>query len=593
MATRNNFSKKKQAIQQGNYQNLDKPESHHVSKKAEIKNILEWEKQIWFWRSHLDIFIEEYFSTPEKPINLFPFQKVVTRACGNCNEVIDVEARSLGKTFKIALIATGLAILYPFNRILVVSKTARQAILTVKYIEQLANSSSNIAREIIFPIRIQKDEAVVKFKSGSVIEALPAGTDMDSLRGKRAKVIIIDESLLIKSEPIQKVLYPIIQYKRDIYWKYKDQGFEDFDSKIIQISSAYIKSCDFYTRFKNAINEMKQGNKKVFACALSYKTGIRYGIIDENFVESQKKTMPLSSWEMEWNARFIGATEGSYFPYDLTEPCRNLEHVEISQPKGSKSRYILSLDVATSTAKTADNACLCVVKISEKTDGTFIKYLVYMRSYHGYKLESLSQEVRKTCVRFPNIEKVIIDINALGEGIISLLNTPYVDEDNKEHPPFVLDDLENYNNSNVLPIIRGIKPDNKINKRMATATRMYLENKSLHIPVPSANVRRDNSENISSKKKSVRKEEIAKQMLLEEFSIYLEADALQFEMGNIVPKITASGNVTYDTLTQTQHKDRYSALAMAMEYIFTLEEENKKNMINSSSNECLGLAFNW
>ena len=67
-----------------------------------------------------------------------------------------------------------------------------------------------------------------------------------------------------------------------------------------------------------------------------------------------------------------------------------------------------------------------------------------------------------------------------------------------------------------------------------------------------------------------------KRLSPEEMAVFLEADALQFEMGNIVEKTSASGNKTYDVPHAGQHKDRYSSLAMANDYISELEKENVK-----------------
>lgn len=569
MANRMNFSKKKQNKQAGKYSDIYSAESRVSTRQHSINNPEEWEKQIWYWRSHIDVFVQEYFSTEEKPISLFPFQQVIARACSSCSIVDDVESRSLGKTFKMALILLAFAVLYADNKILVVSKTVKQALLTLRYIESLAGDNPNISKEIVFPIRMAKDGGMIKFKSGSEIEAMAMNVDGSNLRGLRKKIIYIDESAWVKTDVVQSVLFPILQYKRDVFWKYKDQGFEDFPSKLFQTTSAYLKSCDFFSRFKNTLRDIKNGDVSKFACALNYKTGVRNGIIDEYFVESQKSQMPLTSWQMEWNTIFIGATEGSYFPYELTEPCRTFNNIELIQPKNSKSRYILSCDVATSAAAGADNACICVIKLSELSNGTFTKYLVWIKTYHGHQLELLANEIRTICVRFPNIEKVIIDANALGEGVVSLLNTPFVDEENnKEYPPFIPDTFEKTSGS-ALPIIRAVKADNKFNARMATATRMFLENKSLKLPIPSMSVRREQEAEAAEKAK------VNKVMVMEETAVYIETDALQFEMGNIIPKMTVAGNIQYDTVSNHLHKDRYSALAMGLEYIYSLEQANR------------------
>ena len=73
----------------------------------------------------------------------------------------------------------------------------------------------------------------------------------------------------------------------------------------------------------------------------------------------------------------------------------------------------------------------------------------------------------------------------------------------------------------------------------------------------------------------------------EELAVFLEADALQFEMGNIVEKTSASGNKTYDVPRTSQHKDRYSALAMANDYISELEKENVR--LHKRGPVCVGI----
>jgi hypothetical protein len=113
---------------------------------------------------------------------------------------------------------------------------------------------------------------------------------------------------------------------------------------------------------------------------------------------------------------------------------------------------------------------------------------------------------------------------------------------------------------------------------MATATRMYLENKSLKMPLTSANLRRDfeNEEN--------------KKMTKEKLAIFIETDALQYEMGNIVSRITHSGNIIYETSNASMLKDRYTSLGMALEYIMELENLNKKEK-NKGNEICFGGAY--
>ena len=65
-----------------------------------------------------------------------------------------------------------------------------------------------------------------------------------------------------------------------------------------------------------------------------------------------------------------------------------------------------------------------------------------------------------------------------------------------------------------------------------------------------------------------------RKLTLQEKAVYLEGDALQIEM-----RTGAGGNVLYDVARASQHKDRYSALAMAVRYIAELEDERKRRLM--------------
>lgn len=75
---------------------------------------------------------------------------------------------------------------------------------------------------------------------------------------------------------------------------------------------------------------------------------------------------------------------------------------------------------------------------------------------------------------------------------------------------------------------------------------------------------------------------------MEEKAIFLESDALQIEMGNIVMRTTSGNTIIYDVARASQHKDRYSALSMAVRYIAELEEIRKRKLLQPSE-ACIGV----
>ena len=79
-----------------------------------------------------------------------------------------------------------------------------------------------------------------------------------------------------------------------------------------------------------------------------------------------------------------------------------------------------------------------------------------------------------------------------------------------------------------------------------------------------------------------------KKLTVEEKAIFLEGDALQIEMGNIVMRTTTGNIALYDVARASQHKDRYSSLSMAVRYIAELEETRKRRLMQPKD-ACIGV----
>lgn len=473
----------------------------------------------------------------------------------------------------VAAVCVAIAILYPFTPIAVVSATAQQATIVLRKIQSFIEMYPAILPEINItgrePVVISKDKGVARFKNSSKIESFST----TSVIGERAKVLAVDEAYRVQEHVLKQNVGPITNYTRDVCVQ---NNIEDFDSKMINFTSACRKSNYFYRDFVEVYEQMERGSERHFACALDYNAAVRMGISKAEFFEEKKRELPDSVFASEYGSFFLGEEENSVFPYDLTDSVRNLKRVEYTMPHGSKAYYIMSVDLATSSAKGSDNAVVCVLKCTDKEDGTIIKQLVYIRSYNGKRLDELAEEVRRTYVRFPSTTKIVFDQRGLGDSFPAFFDTPWVDpETDKEYPAWGLDDEPQAMAS---PILHSFKATLALNQELVTALRVALEQKTLLIPIDSRSL----EENLSDGAASVKKEELA---------IYIEADALQVEMGNLVMRTsTGTGNVTYDTAKKTQHKDRYSSLAMGVWYIARLEAENKRLVAaRKQGANCVGL----
>ena len=292
--------------------------------------------------------------------------------------------------------------------------------------------------------------------------------------------------------------------------------------------------------------------------------------------------MPESKFDMEYGSIFIGAESGSVFPYELTEKCRILKDVEISMPVKSTAQYVMGVDLATSSAKQADNAVIVLIKLVECENGSYLKKIVFIRSYHGKRLDSLATEVRKLLVKFPNVEKIVIDCRGLGDAFPVFLSQPWIEpETNKEYPPLVPDN-EHSLIHNALPLLRPVIANNALNHQMVNITTVALEQRSLELPVSSRYIL-DNKITVDDD------DEGDKKLTMQEKAVFVEADALQIELGNIVSKETGAGSIIYDVAKASQHKDRYSALGMALLYVNELEDMRKKLIYQNQNNVIVGV----
>lgn len=517
---------------------------------------------IKFYRSHLDIFIQDAFY----PVKLTKTQRVLARAIGNNEDVKIVASRGYGKSFVVALSALALGCLYPGTLVAVCSGTAQQAAITLQKLKILADTNANIANQLTSGsartlVQLSRDKGKASLKNGSIIESF----SMDSIRGQRAKIVIEDEVALINQEDLNAVVAPLKNYKRPISF---ERGYKDFASKTISITSAVEKTNSFYSEFLRVAKKMPKPGSGCFAVALNYEAAIDDGITDASFFLKEKERMPQTTFAMEYDSKFLGAASGSAFPFQLTNPCRILEKIQLAQPKNSKSRYVISLDIATSNADTADNSIIAVIKFTERTDGTFLKRLVFMKSFHGKGLDTLAQEIRVLYHnRFPNCEKIIYDARGVGDAFDKFMDSEWTDvQTGREYPPLVTDDVRKLD-PDAIPILHPVRAVQALNQRIATNLRIVLQKKTLELPI--------NSRAIQAKKIDAQRTDQPMQLTQQEMAVYFEADALQMELGNVFARVSSSGNVLYDCKAN-QHKDRYSALAYNNDYICELEKENMR-----------------
>lgn len=233
-------------------------------------------------------------------------------------------------------------------------------------------------------------------------------------------------------------------------------------------------------------------------------------------------------------------------------------------------------DVAVSTEKSSDNASTHVIKLREKKNGTFIKELVYSKTMNGVSLQQQRDFLRELVhIRFPNTEKIVIDAQSAGQGLLSLLAETWEYKDERgevyEYPPLVADDdQEAMSMSGAIPMVRAIQAYGNFNNKFYPYMKSCFEDGSLHLMT-------DSSESDEQYKNG--------EITPEEQLVHVEHDILIQELSNIKQEISDKSNtMVYSRIVKKKKRDRATSLMYGLSYVFELEFERKSKAYRKNEN---------
>lgn len=556
------YNKKLKAKLNGAYDDFEAPESNIIVNEETV-NKKAWMEFFGYYRYHIDEFAIDVLG-----LKLYPFQRVILRGMVKHHSSMFIACRGLGKSYLCAVFFICAAILYPGIKCGIASGNFKQAKnIIVQKIEGELIKNENIKREIQFPIRSGNDECFVRFKNGSEIRAIAVDqrNSGDGARSWRFHWLVIDEARLLKDNIIEEILIPMTKTKRDvaIYNKVEEKG------KVVFITSAYLKTSPLYSRFLHHYQMMMTGGNEYYVCALPYQVGVQAGIFDEDDItkELEKPSMSNDKFSYEYRGTFVGSSNESYYPYEMTLPCRTGNRGELEQPKKSTAKYIITHDVALSDAKNADNACTHVCKLVERPNGSLKKSVVFTRVMAGMTLPEQRDFLRELVhLRFPNVVKLVLDTRGSGEALPSLFYETWNYLDLKtgqtiEFPPIVKDDDEaGMKMTDAMPIIRAITATNEFHTRFYPYLKSCLQDKSLEMLVSSDEVDIDFKEG---------------NLTEAEYAVHKEHDALISELSNIKERVNENNNTMYERIIKTKKRDRATSLLYGLSVIYEMEIESK------------------
>ena len=544
---------------------------------------------IAFWREYPDLFVDflvrgNSTETKEGSFKFYFYQRVFLRVVMRYQYVYAVFPRAYSKSFLTVMSMMLRCILYPDAHLFVTSGGKEQgaSILSSK-VTEICKLIPALNKEIDWrrgKTLVGKDSVKYVFKNGSTLDNLAA---RESSRGQRRHGGTMEECVGINDDILREVIIPVMAVSR----RAKDGTVnekEPLNKSQVYITTAGYKGTYPYDRLIGMLVRMVMQPERCMVLGGTWRTPVAMGLQSKTFIKDQKEegTYNEASFDREYESVWSGSVEDAFFNADLFDRHRKLNQpeYEASGRSAKSASYVLSVDVGRKGCDTV----VCVFKITPQAQGAAIKSLVNIFVLTDEHFEDQAIALKKLFYKF-RAERIVIDANGLGIGLVDYMIKPQIDvETNEIFPDFgVYNDEDGY-----------YKKYKTANTELEA---LYLIKANAPINTEAhANVKAQMS---SGKVKFLIDEKIAKNKLLstkvgqnmspEERAEYLKpftlTSILKEEMMNLREE-NEGVNIILKQANRGIKKDKFSAFEYGLYYTKLEEDKKKKRKKFKASDWC-------
>ena len=539
-----------------------------------IKAIIPAARQyISFWREYPDLFVD-FMKGPDNTFNLFFYQRVFMRAAMRHKYVYAVFPRAYAKSCLAVMILMIRCILYPRCKLFVTSGGKEQAAGIMKEkVKEICTLIPAFEKEIDWgrgKSMEGKDYCKYVFKNGSYFDNIAA---RESSRGKRRHGGLIEECVGVDGTILSEVIIPTMNISR-MCMDGTTQPDETLNKSQIYVTTAGWKNTYPYEKLIQLLVWQIVQPEKSFIMGGTYRIPILMKLLDKNFIKDLKMdgTFNESSFEREYESKWSGSVEDAFFNSEVFDRNRILNQPEYeASGRSSKSAYyVLSADVGRKGCDTV----VCVFKVTPQPQGTAIKTLVNIYTFTDEHFEDQAIKLKKLFYKY-NAQRLVIDANGLGIGLVDYMIKSQVDPDTADTFP----DFGVYNDDELYY--------KKYRTNVTEQDALYLVKANAPINTEAHTIARSNLS--SGKVKFLIDERVAKQKLLntkvgqnmkpEERAEYLKpftlTSILKEEMLNLREE-NEGVNIILKQANRGIRKDKFSAFEYGLYYIKQEEDSKKK-----------------
>lgn len=537
--------------------------------------IPEARQYIAFWREYPDMFID-FMAGPDggpQHFKLYFYQRIFLRAAMRHKYIYAVFPRAYSKSFLSMMVLMCRAILYPRCKLFITSGGKEQAAGIVKEkVQEICTLIPAFQKEIDWR-RGQtlegKDYVKYVFKNGSYFDNIAA---RESSRGKRRHGGLIEECVGVDGDILSQVIIPTMNISR-MCMDGTTQPDETLNKSQIYITTAGYKNTFPYDKLiQLLVWEIVKPQQSIIMGG-TYRIPVLMKLLDANFIKDLKMdgTFNESSFDREYESKWSGTVEDAFFNAEIFDRNRilNQPEYEASGRNSKLASYVLAVDVG----RKGCDSVICVFKVTPQSQGGSIKSLVNIYTLSDEHFEDQTIKLKKLYYKY-NADRIVIDGNGLGIGLIDYMVKTQIDpETNEIFPDFgVVNDDElfykKYKTSNtVLDAMYIIKANAPLNTEAHAIAKSQLASGKVKFLIDE----RIAKNKLLAKKKG---QTMTPEQRAEELKPFTLTSILKEEMMNLREE-TEGVNIILKQANKSIRKDKFSAFEYGLYYL-KLEEDKKK-----------------
>ena len=537
--------------------------------------IPEARQYIAFWRDYPDLFID-FMAGPDggpQHFKLYFYQRIFLRAAMRHKYIYAVFPRAYSKSFLSMMVLMCRAILYPRCKLFITSGGKEQAAGIVKEkVQEICTLIPAFQKEIDWR-RGQtlegKDYVKYVFKNGSYFDNIAA---RESSRGKRRHGGLIEECVGVDGDILSQVIIPTMNISR-MCMDGTTQPDETLNKSQIYITTAGYKNTFPYDKLiQLLVWEIVKPQQSIIMGG-TYRIPVLMKLLDANFIKDLKMdgTFNESSFDREYESKWSGTVEDAFFNAEIFDRNRilNQPEYEASGRNSKLASYVLAVDVG----RKGCDSVICVFKVTPQSQGGSIKSLVNLYTLSDEHFEDQTIKLKKLYYKY-NADRIVIDGNGLGIGLIDYMVKTQIDpETNEIFPDFGVvndDDLfyKKYKTSNtVLDAMYIIKANAPLNTEAHAIAKSQLASGKVKFLIDE----RVAKNKLLAKKKG---QTMTPEQRAEELKPFTLTSILKEEMMNLREE-TEGVNIILKQANKSIRKDKFSAFEYGLYYL-KLEEDKKK-----------------